>query len=60
MTATSTLAPAAVNVRIKNSAGWTSMLLAFAFAFVDIFSLYRPDVGSGSGLATRSSLPWDP
>ena len=58
MTATSTLAPAAVNVRIENSAGWTSMRLAFAF--VDIFSLYRPDAGTGTGLASRSSLPWDP
>ena len=31
-----------VNVRIKLSALWTSML--FVFAYVDIFSLYRPDV----------------
>jgi Family of unknown function (DUF6326) len=30
-----------VNVRIKISALWTSML--FVFAYVDIFSLYRPD-----------------
>jgi hypothetical protein len=33
--------PANVNVRIKISALWTSML--FVFAYVDIFSLYRPD-----------------
>jgi hypothetical protein len=31
-----------VNVRIKISALWTSML--FVFAYVEIFSLYRPDV----------------
>jgi Family of unknown function (DUF6326) len=31
-----------VNVRIKISALWTSML--FVFAYVDLFSLYRPDV----------------
>jgi uncharacterized protein DUF6326 len=30
-----------VNVRIKISALWTSML--FVFAYVDIFGLYRPD-----------------
>jgi hypothetical protein len=30
-----------VNVRIKLSALWTSML--FVFAYVDLFSLYRPD-----------------
>ncbi len=30
-----------VNVRIKISALWASML--FVFAYVDIFSLYRPD-----------------
>ncbi len=33
--------PANVNVRIKIAALWTSML--FVFAYVDIFSLYRPD-----------------
>ncbi len=31
-----------VNVRIKISALWTSML--FVFAYVDLFSLYRPDI----------------
>jgi Family of unknown function (DUF6326) len=36
------LAPSTVNVRIKISALWTSML--FVFAYVDLFSLYRPDV----------------
>ena len=30
-----------VHVRIKISALWTSML--FVFAYVDLFSLYRPD-----------------
>ena len=34
--------PFPVNVRIKISALWTSML--FVFAYVDLFSLYRPDV----------------
>jgi hypothetical protein len=34
--------PATVNVRMKISALWTAML--FIFAYVDIFSLYRPDV----------------
>jgi Family of unknown function (DUF6326) len=34
------LAP--VNVRVKIAALWTSML--FVFAYVDLFSLYRPDV----------------
>ncbi len=33
--------PFEVNVRIKISALWTAML--FVFAYVDIFSLYRPD-----------------
>ena len=33
--------PATVNVRTKVSALWTSML--FVFAYVDLFSLYRPD-----------------
>jgi hypothetical protein len=36
-----TLAPSNVNVRIKISALWTSML--FVFAYVDLFSLYRSD-----------------
>ena len=36
------LAPATVSVRIKMSALWASML--FVFAYVDLFSLYRPDV----------------
>jgi hypothetical protein len=37
--------PANVNVRIKISGLWTAML--FVFAYVDIFSLYRPDVRAG-------------
>jgi hypothetical protein len=41
MTAAPTLDPAPVNVRIKLSALWASML--FVFAYVDLFSLYRPD-----------------
>lgn len=34
--------PFTVNVRAKRSALWASML--FVFAYVDLFSLYRPDV----------------
>jgi hypothetical protein len=41
MTAETKLEPFKVNVRIKISALWASML--FVFAYVDIFSLYRPD-----------------
>jgi hypothetical protein len=36
-----TFEPFTVNVRIKISALWTAML--FVFAYVDLFSLYRPD-----------------
>jgi hypothetical protein len=42
MAAETELAPSNVNVRIKISALWTSMLLVFVY--VDLFSLYRPDV----------------
>jgi hypothetical protein len=41
MAAETKLEPSNVNVRIKISALWTSML--FVFAYVDLFSLYRPD-----------------
>jgi Family of unknown function (DUF6326) len=41
MTAGTNFEPSPVNVRIKISALWTSML--FVFAYVDLFSLYRPD-----------------
>jgi hypothetical protein len=41
MTAETQFAPSNVNVRIKISALWTSML--FVFAYVDLFTLYRPD-----------------
>lgn len=41
MTAETKFEPANVSVRIKISALWTSML--FVFAYVDLFSLYRPD-----------------
>jgi hypothetical protein len=36
-----TFEPCPVNVRVKISEAWTSML--FVFAYVDLFSLYRPD-----------------
>jgi hypothetical protein len=41
MTAEARFEPCNVNVRVKISALWTSML--FVFAYVDLFSLYRPD-----------------
>jgi hypothetical protein len=41
MTAEAKFEPSNVNVRVKISALWTSML--FVFAYVDLFSLYRPD-----------------
>jgi hypothetical protein len=41
MSAEATLEPSHVNVRVKISALWTSML--FVFAYVDLFSLYRAD-----------------
>jgi hypothetical protein len=41
MTAETKFEPSHVNVRIKISALWTSML--FVFAYVDLFTLYRPD-----------------
>jgi hypothetical protein len=40
MNAETKLEPFNVNVRTKISALWTSML--FDFAYVDLFSLYRP------------------
>jgi hypothetical protein len=41
MTVETRFESANVNVRIKIAALWTSML--FVFAYIDIFSLYRPD-----------------
>jgi hypothetical protein len=41
MTADKEFEPSKVNVRIKISALWTAML--FVFAYIDVFSLYRPD-----------------
>ena len=41
MSAETEFEPSNVNVRIKISALWTAML--FVFAYVDIFTLYRPD-----------------
>ena len=42
MAADTSLAPCNVNVRVKISALWASTM--FVFAYVDLFSLYRPDV----------------
>lgn len=59
-TAETTLAPSNVNVRIKISALWASML--FVFAYVDLFSLYRPDfradveAGEISGFTVNQSF----
>lgn len=41
MSAKAGFEPSTVNVRIKISALWVSML--FVFVYVDLFSLYRPD-----------------
>jgi hypothetical protein len=41
MTTETPYEPSPVNVRTKITALWTSML--FVFAYVDLFSLYRPD-----------------
>jgi hypothetical protein len=41
MTAEAKFQPSNVNVRVKISALWASML--FVFAYVDLFSLYRAD-----------------
>ena len=52
--------PSSVNVRIKISALWTAML--FVFAYVDLFSLYRPDfradieAGEVAGFAINQSF----
>jgi Family of unknown function (DUF6326) len=55
-----TFEPFPVNARIKISASWTSML--FIFAYVDLFSLYRPDfradieAGEVGGFAVNQSF----
>lgn len=60
MTAETKFEPSNVNVRIKISALWTSML--FVFAYVDLFSLYRPDfraeleAGEVAGFTVSQSL----
>jgi hypothetical protein len=60
MTAEAKFEPSIVNVRVKISALWTSML--FVFAYVDLFSLYRSDVradleaGEIGGFAINQSL----
>jgi hypothetical protein len=60
MSAGTKLEPSNVNVRIKISALWTSML--FVFVYVDLFSLYRADVradieaGEISGFTVNQSF----
>ncbi len=60
MTAETMFEPSIVNVRIKISALWTSML--FVFAYVDLFTLYRPDfradveAGEISGFTVNQSF----
>ena len=64
MTAETTLDRAPVNVRIKLSALWTSTL--FVFAYVDLFSLYRPDfradveAGEIGGFTVNQRSSWEP
>jgi hypothetical protein len=59
-TAETTFEPCNVNVRIKISALWASML--FVFVYVDLFSLYRADVradieaGEISGFTVNQSF----
>ena len=60
VTAETKFEPSLVNVRIKISALWTSML--FVFAYVDLFSFYRPDfrsdveVGEVGGFTVNQSF----
>lgn len=53
--ATGGLETAPVNVRIKVSALWAAFL--FVFAYVDLFSLYRPDVRSDIEAGEISGFP---
>ncbi len=46
--------PARVNVRVKISALWTAML--FVFVYVDLFSLYRPDIRADIEAGTLSGF----
>jgi hypothetical protein len=55
MTSGTTLEPATVNVRIKISALWTTMM--FVFAYVDLFSLYRADVRADLEAGQMSVFP---
>lgn len=60
MTAETKFEPSNVGVRVKISALWASML--FVFAYVDLFSLYRPDfradieAGEIAGFAINQSF----
>jgi Family of unknown function (DUF6326) len=60
MTVGTKLEPFEVSLRIKIAALWTSMLLVFAY--VDLFSLYRPEfradlqVGEVAGLTVNQSF----
>ena len=53
-----------VNVRIKISALWAAMM--FVFAYVDLFSLYRPDFRAGieageiAGFTIGQGSSWGP
>jgi hypothetical protein len=55
MAAETKLEPFNVNVSIKISALWTSML--FVFAYVDLFSLYRRDFRADLEAATEDQQP---
>jgi len=54
MTARTAFEPLPVNVRLEISALWTSML--FVFAYVDLFSLYRPNVRADIEAGTMSGF----
>jgi hypothetical protein len=64
MTPGTKLEESSVNVRIKISALWASML--FVFAYVDLFSLYRPDFRAGieageiAGFTIGQGFLWGP
>ena len=55
MTLGTKLEESKVNVRIKISALWASML--FVFAYVDLFSLYRPDFRAGIEAGEIAGFP---
>ncbi len=51
------VATAPIDVRVRLSALWTAVM--FIFAYVDLFSLYRPDVRTGLEAGTVSVFTVD-